>query len=216
MSHHAVTVILLMIAIAVTLASRSPRGLTPRQRQRNLRWEFAVVLLLTCGILGINLWAGMSWFAGMLLSVLLLSLAGTGYNAFFAAPTQREIAENYIMDRGHCGRCGYDLTGNVSGICPECGWRIPGPEVKRERSWELLWFRPWRISHLHDWRANLQECVCAAVVFLIWTGLAAWWVGWAYCVPPALILIYVIVHGVRIIDYGRRQRDAGRQDETQR
>jgi hypothetical protein len=24
---------------------------------------------------------------------------------------------------GHCRRCGYDLTGNVSGICPECGDR---------------------------------------------------------------------------------------------
>jgi hypothetical protein len=23
--------------------------------------------------------------------------------------------------RGHCGRCGYNLTGNVSGTCPECG-----------------------------------------------------------------------------------------------
>ena len=23
--------------------------------------------------------------------------------------------------RGHCQRCGYDLTGNVSGRCPECG-----------------------------------------------------------------------------------------------
>jgi hypothetical protein len=23
--------------------------------------------------------------------------------------------------RGHCWRCGYDLTGNVSGVCPECG-----------------------------------------------------------------------------------------------
>lgn len=22
---------------------------------------------------------------------------------------------------GHCGKCGYDLTGNVSGRCPECG-----------------------------------------------------------------------------------------------
>jgi hypothetical protein len=22
---------------------------------------------------------------------------------------------------GHCSRCGYDLTGNVSGNCPECG-----------------------------------------------------------------------------------------------
>jgi hypothetical protein len=22
---------------------------------------------------------------------------------------------------GHCGNCDYDLTGNVSGTCPECG-----------------------------------------------------------------------------------------------
>lgn len=25
---------------------------------------------------------------------------------------------------GHCRKCGYDLTGNVSGVCPECGERI--------------------------------------------------------------------------------------------
>lgn len=28
-----------------------------------------------------------------------------------------------------CCQCGYDLTGNVSGICPECGTPIP-EEVK--------------------------------------------------------------------------------------
>lgn len=26
---------------------------------------------------------------------------------------------------GHCRQCEYDLTGNVSGICPECGAAIP-------------------------------------------------------------------------------------------
>ena len=25
------------------------------------------------------------------------------------------------LRRGHCEHCGYDLTGNVSGVCPECG-----------------------------------------------------------------------------------------------
>lgn len=25
---------------------------------------------------------------------------------------------------GHCKKCGYDLTGNVSGVCPECGTAI--------------------------------------------------------------------------------------------
>ena len=26
--------------------------------------------------------------------------------------------------RGECGRCGYDLTGNTSGVCPECGTSV--------------------------------------------------------------------------------------------
>jgi len=26
---------------------------------------------------------------------------------------------------GHCRRCGYDLTANVSGVCPECGGFVP-------------------------------------------------------------------------------------------
>ena len=24
-----------------------------------------------------------------------------------------------------CDNCGYDLTGNVTGLCSECGWKIP-------------------------------------------------------------------------------------------
>lgn len=28
--------------------------------------------------------------------------------------------------QGHCSACGYDLTGNRSGVCPECGTRIVG------------------------------------------------------------------------------------------
>jgi hypothetical protein len=32
---------------------------------------------------------------------------------------------------GHCGRCGYNLRANISGICPECGVSISG-EVKAE------------------------------------------------------------------------------------
>ena len=25
---------------------------------------------------------------------------------------------------GHCTKCGYDLTANVSGVCPECGTKV--------------------------------------------------------------------------------------------
>lgn len=31
--------------------------------------------------------------------------------------------------RGLCVKCGYDLTGNISGVCPECGT----PRVARQR-----------------------------------------------------------------------------------
>jgi hypothetical protein len=27
------------------------------------------------------------------------------------------------LSKGLCVRCGYDLTGNVNGVCPECGTR---------------------------------------------------------------------------------------------
>ena len=41
----------------------------------------------------------------------------------------------------HCAKCDYNLTGNVSGVCPECGTPIPGdlirtddaPRAKRRR-----------------------------------------------------------------------------------
>lgn len=32
---------------------------------------------------------------------------------------------------GHCQKCGYNLTGNVSGICPECGVKI-GDQVRAD------------------------------------------------------------------------------------
>ena len=28
---------------------------------------------------------------------------------------------------GHCVNCGYDLTGNTSGVCPECGTEVESP-----------------------------------------------------------------------------------------
>jgi hypothetical protein len=28
-------------------------------------------------------------------------------------------------DFDECAKCGYNLKGNVSGRCPECGWRLP-------------------------------------------------------------------------------------------
>ena len=34
---------------------------------------------------------------------------------------------------GHCLDCGYNLTGNVSGICPECGTPVPDAVLSLEQ-----------------------------------------------------------------------------------
>ncbi len=39
----------------------------------------------------------------------------------FAVPTFILWRRDRRHPPGHCQRCGYDLTGNVSGRCPECG-----------------------------------------------------------------------------------------------
>lgn len=37
-----------------------------------------------------------------------------------------------IIQPGHCRKCGYDLTGNVSGVCPECG--MPNEKCKMKNA----------------------------------------------------------------------------------
>ncbi|MCO6438475.1 MAG: hypothetical protein J5J06_15400 [Phycisphaerae bacterium] len=39
-------------------------------------------------------------------------------------PVALEIRRRRIPP-GHCRKCRYDLTGNTSGVCPECGTPIP-------------------------------------------------------------------------------------------
>lgn len=34
---------------------------------------------------------------------------------------RREIDAVDWQGEGRCAKCGYDLRGNVSGVCPECG-----------------------------------------------------------------------------------------------
>ncbi|MHC4610757.1 MAG: hypothetical protein ACYS7M_10475, partial [Planctomycetota bacterium] len=35
-----------------------------------------------------------------------------------------------VAKPGHCRSCGYNLQGNTSGICPECGQEIPPPPCR--------------------------------------------------------------------------------------
>ena len=47
--------------------------------------------------------------------------------AFIRGPFRRfcwRYSRTYRRERGLCERCAYDLTGNISGVCPECGTSI--------------------------------------------------------------------------------------------
>ena len=47
--------------------------------------------------------------------------------AVFAAAAvwlQSDDRRKRRKERGQCHHCGYSLTGNVSGVCPECGTRL--------------------------------------------------------------------------------------------
>ncbi len=37
------------------------------------------------------------------------------------APIRKHYLKRWRVSHNSCGTCGYNLTGNVSGVCPECG-----------------------------------------------------------------------------------------------
>jgi len=52
----------------------------------------------------------------------------------FHEPTEADAIENFAHDREHCGKCGYSVTGNMTGTCPECAWVYPTGELPVEES----------------------------------------------------------------------------------
>lgn len=42
------------------------------------------------------------------------------------------LRTRYRRRRGLCLKCGYNLTGNLSGVCPECGTALATPSAKVE------------------------------------------------------------------------------------
>lgn len=51
-----------------------------------------------------------------------------------AIPTAFLLLRDRHRQLNHCRSCGYNLTGNVSGVCPECGTPIPKDDKERERT----------------------------------------------------------------------------------
>ncbi|MBN1342741.1 MAG: hypothetical protein JXQ73_08690 [Phycisphaerae bacterium] len=149
---------------------------------------------------------GGSWSAWFAAGSGALAVVLNGYQAFFYRFGNKEIAVNYGLDPGHCGRCGYDLTGNVSGVCPECGWRLPGPDHVWERPLEYVRLRPWRIPYLYNWRWGLFGTVLLSGALLFWVVVASTRGYWHFVAVVGALAVLPMIQAIRVAGYGLRHR----------
>ena len=77
-------------------------------------FDFSFSNVLGLGSPLIGTWLGVSYVVIPLIFPLLL----------IAIPTAFAWWRRRRPRPGHCRSCGYDLTGNVSGVCPECGTHV--------------------------------------------------------------------------------------------
>ena len=76
-----------------------------------------LVFLCLCAAVGSSfaIAGGAPWWAWP------LALSPLAPAALVASRFASVVRRNLRSAGGQCARCGYDLTGNVSGVCPECG-----------------------------------------------------------------------------------------------
>jgi hypothetical protein len=80
-------------------------------------WGLRILALLGAASLGVFLWIMYRLFRGRC-----AQCEGTGRLLETSPPVPflwKEDREK--LQPGKCRKCGYDLTGNQSGLCPECG-----------------------------------------------------------------------------------------------
>jgi hypothetical protein len=64
--------------------------------------------------------------------IMALPVAGVPFLGV-ALPTAYLFWRDRRYPRGHCQTCGYDLTGNTSGVCPECGELVTASSAEEVR-----------------------------------------------------------------------------------
>lgn len=111
------------------------RGDGVKPRLFNMAWALSLLLCIASGVA----WVMTLRFAiddpvlGPGLTIV-GSIPPLGWLCVLSAPITiilfwRQVHRGRIWEerviRGHCPACGYDLAGNVSGVCPECGTTIP-------------------------------------------------------------------------------------------
>ena len=103
---------------------------TSRKSARTFAWATIFVSALLCGAL---VYSDRAWMIGKPVAALLSAIANSlpGLAIAFGPGVALGFSALRILGRANrtaaslmCRRCGYDLTGNTSGNCPECGVAI--------------------------------------------------------------------------------------------
>ncbi len=98
---------------AVSIAAGLAFGIVNRERALRLAWFFGIGMFVAQTVPAF-LSNRSEWY----LSFFLCNLAHVVLPVAAAAALLRLSP---VKPPGSCQKCGYDLTGNVSGVCPECG-----------------------------------------------------------------------------------------------
>lgn len=77
----------------------------------------ALVFYFLCGLC--RLFGHLSWLSNYYADRVDLLAFPLGY--VVVCVLTAFLVPNEPPPAGYCGKCGYDLTGNISGVCPECG-----------------------------------------------------------------------------------------------
>jgi len=90
----------------------------PARASMAARWGFGYVAGGASSQLASGSLIPIGGYRGVQVPLWLVTAATAGLPLLWAA---RWLLRRRRVPGGHCQRCGYNLTGNVSGVCPECG-----------------------------------------------------------------------------------------------
>ncbi|HEX2973617.1 MAG TPA: hypothetical protein VHP11_14880 [Tepidisphaeraceae bacterium] len=208
--HEIIPAVAMLVGVALgafLIQRRGPKSLATR-RTRKRSWLFLALMAFFCAMAISKAWESRFSQHKVMLAAGVACVAIALYQCL-RKPPAHEAMENFAADSRHCGQCEYDLTGNTSGVCPECGWRIPQGELDIDTPGWALWWQQWPIDHLRNWRKTLADLIIFAVLFAAAAVVEGVYFKSLAVVPlMAFMSVHMLVNAIRVVAYGRRQ--AGR------